>query len=219
MVGPSVLQVLSFMGKSALNTAKSRSVVPQMAVGGVLGGLTSDSDSPTNKFKDIVSGAAMGGVIGLGARILPRNMTDLQRIGKFSKSMYTTYSDFERMGIGPLSATKLLAGSAIQVGKFAIEHPFLTAGTGIGLYAATNRNIQFDQQSSPTIHGLSVGTSFNMRTNVNQLAMGLDTLNQGEVSPMRTSIPVIPKRERDYSNLMQSTTGLVQGLHNGRHGG
>jgi hypothetical protein len=210
-MGPigSIAWGISSLAKAGYNISTKGRVLGQAALGAGIGALTSDSDSATNRFYDILGGATYG-AIGGGVFHALKNPTSRRMLGQASRWAGQIY--------GP-GAWRAAVGGAIGAGKFALENPLTTLGIAGGLYAlAGSPDIQADQQSSVLFHGRSVGLSANMTTDFNQQALALDTMNIGNISPMRSiSTPVKPMSDSQYS-FMYSTQGLTLGLHNSRHG-
>jgi hypothetical protein len=194
------------------------------AVGGILktpfkGGLASRT----------LLGAGVGGTVGAfrGDVTGEGRMQEIFKHAALGALGGATWHGAARFGPGMLKAgwkPALRAGWAGTKGvgraaRFAWRHPLATVGgvaaVGGGLYAANNLGPQGGTPSmSPTLAG-QVAMSYNQRAIAAQEMMG-------GVSPMGFvgSAPEFYQyqQQRAYrERLYDSTTGLVQGLHRGRH--
>lgn len=90
-----------------------------------------------------------------------------------------------------------------RAGIFAVEHPLLVGGIAAGgmgaAYAANYRPLS--------------GTTMNVNMDQQALAANELTLGTGSITPAFGN-PLLPPT---YQRLINSTTGLVQGMHRGRH--
>jgi len=100
-------------------------------------------------------------------------------------------------------AAPSLAKFGMQTAGFAVRHPYLVAG-GVGAGLAFNAAPTF---SSPTMN------DYYMKSTYNQEAIAAEAM-QGGVMPTGNIITGAQIRNQ---RLAQSTFGLVQGLHQGRH--
>jgi len=101
--------------------------------------------------------------------------------------------------------------SLFKAGRFAFEHPLVVGGIAGGAIGAQGIMAYGGQPlASPTLSGVSMNPDYN------QQAMAAEELGGG-VSPMTMMGPAPQMVGRMQAGMMGSTTGLVQGLHNGRH--
>ncbi len=94
---------------------------------------------------------------------------------------------------------------------FAAKHPIGTATTAVGLYGATQYNFS-PMGTSPTMSGARVNTEYH-RQNV-----AMDEMTMGGASGLGMVGTGPQMMNRFHRTLQQSTEGLTQGLHRGRHG-
>ena len=132
------------------------------------------------------------------------------------------------LGVGSsmLSARGIL-GSGIGAGKvalkgigFTIRHPQLVAGgvaaaaLGPGLVMSTMGG---QNGVSPSLSGVNVNTSYN------QQMIAAESMMMGGISPMggvgtQQQFTEMQQRRTQNQRMMNSTYGLTNGLHRGRHG-
>jgi hypothetical protein len=189
-------------------------------IGGVYGGLSSDSNNLNNRLGDVFTGMKKGALIGGAAGVgvsMARNP-----IGT-AKNIKSMYQPGMAKGLGKLGAAGLKAG------RFAAENPRLTLGlgaAGIGAYSMNN-----SLTASPTMSGETTDQNYqgqslaavSLRSEfTGNAAIGTAPEMQGNfeyattVDKMRESgTNFASNRMRNFSN---STNGLVQGLNRGRHG-
>lgn len=118
-------------------------------------------------------------------------------------------------GKGALGASNVAAGGLMKAGTWAFEHPVMAAGigaAGVGGVAYMNRDTP-----SPTMTGATM-----MNVNYNQQAIMADQMMTGGMRPGQYGTghigPAPQMMGRMHRSMMQSTYGLTQGLHRGRHG-
>ena len=168
-------------------------------------------------FMDII-GLGATAVFGLGVGIKTLGPIMAPTLKKIASGGFKTASFAARQGIAPItkgaartmpwavgSASKL----AFKTGKFALRHPYMTAGAiGAGAYLATEKS----PYESPSMTGKLDGVRLSARFNEEQMAA--DALNQSGVAPMGGIVSGAAMRNQ---RLMESTYGLTQGLHRSRH--
>lgn len=117
-------------------------------------------------------------------------------------------------GKGLWGAGKKAAGPAGRGLKgaawFALEHPVMTLGAGAAAFGGWSY-LQSDTPS-PTMTGAT------MNVNYNQQAIAAQELQMGMISPSGMVGTAPQMMGRMHRAMMQSTYGLTQGLHRGRHG-
>lgn len=160
-----------------------------------------------SKNKEVIGGAAIGGVIGgifgddaLGGALKGAAVGGLGTLA--GQALARPGIKFAKFA-GPLgwSATKTGWGAA----KFAIRHPYMTAGAvGTGAYLATHKS----PYESPSLSGVT------MRSKFDEEQMAVQSLQESGVAPMGGLVSGAAVRNQ---KLMESTRGLVQGLHASRH--
>lgn len=118
-------------------------------------------------------------------------------------------------GVGKITAQmapwamKGTGSLAFKAGRFALRHPYMTAGAiGTGYYLAT----QSSPYLSPSLSGQLEGVRLSSRFNEEQMAA--NALNESSVAPMGGIVSGAAIRNQ---RLMQSTQGLNFGLHRMRH--
>ena len=104
---------------------------------------------------------------------------------------------------------KSTASIGMRAGLLAAEHPGITASLAVGGLAASS---YMGGPSSPTMSGARVNVDYN------QQAIAAQEMGMGRISP-DSMIGPAPQMMGPMHRAMQSSTyGLVQGLHNSRHG-
>jgi len=126
--------------------------------------------------------------------------------------------EFERRAaaLSPIGKT---FNTGLQAVTGMIKHPFITlgvAGGAAGAYAMSQ------QSSSPTLRGdiqrAQQGLTSNMRIDYNTQMLAAETMRESGVAPMGT-LGTVPQMMGPMQKTFQnSATGIVQGLHRGRHG-
>jgi len=166
-------------------------------VGGAAGFATSEANTLTQRFQDTGKGAMMGAAAGA---FVPGSAA-----GIYSK-LWKNKSALAKKGWG---ATKM-AGKAAA---FALENPLLVGGVAGGLYGASRVLGKFSGQtlSTPTMEGAAVNANYD------QQAMQSEEMRSMFVNPPGL-VGSAPEYQQQMSRLVNSTSGLVQGLHSGRHG-
>lgn len=160
-----------------------------MAVGGVAGALSSDSNTPTGKFYDAMQGAALGGIIG--------GLTTKTALNAMFRNPWQRTKGLAKLGYGTAS-TGLKLGAA--AGGFAIRHPGITtlaAGTALAGGALMTSGPS-GGSSSPEALAIMAAKNNSSSTG---FALGM------AANP----------RQAAKEMFMESAFGLVQGLHRGRH--
>jgi hypothetical protein len=98
---------------------------------------------------------------------------------------------------------------AFQTGKFALRHPYMTAGAvGAGAYLATETS----PYESPSLSGRLDNTRLSASFNEEQMAA--EALNESGIAPMGGIVSGASIRNQ---RLMESTYGLTQGMWRSRH--
>ena len=154
--------------------------------------------------------------LGIGARALrPVAMPALKKIasGGFKAASFGL-----RKGILPFAretlktapwATKGIGSLAFKTGRFALRHPYMTAGAiGTGYFLTTEKS----PYQIPSLTGQLEGVRLSSRFNEEQMAA--DALNESGIAPMGGIVSGAAIRNQ---RLMQSTQGLNFGLHRMRH--
>lgn len=239
------------MGRSAFGAA----------VGGTIGFLGSDYNSPTLTADAAIRGALVGAITGFGTAMAPKVARGAYRanmaLGRrafnrtmvgprlptgtfFSNTGTGIFSRLARRGqVGPrlpggaFSSTDAIAdrmalgmspgasmlrgmtsgavgagGLAFRAGRFAFEHPLAVGAIAGGTMLAANAA---GMPSSPTMSGVE------MKANYNEQAMAAAELQMSGIAPMGM-VGSAPQMMGEINRaMMQSTQGLVQGLHRGRH--
>lgn len=180
-----------FAGRMAVGNVLQRSMLGA-TVGGFSGLVGSDAENATNRVGDIAKGALFGATIGAAAG----------RIPALGRSLWDNKQAFGKLG---LSAGK----HGLNMAQWVLNNPTATLMTvgGIGAaYAGMNAAVD---QSSPTMEGTAMNLTMNQ-----QAAQQQAVFNQfgGAVAPQQTVMPMAR-----YQQMANSTQGLVQGLHAGRH--
>lgn len=179
----------------------------RLLTGGIVGGLIGSMDqegenSPNSKLMNTLGGIGAGlGIAALTTRT-PWSMAarGLKRIIKPSGTLL-------RAGLST-ARTGLSAGSSIA--KFTLRNPSLAmgiAGVGLGLYALGT--------SGTGASGMSINNMSTIASNNNLSSTGFAPgMGAYAMQPVNQSFVESGK----YKNLANSTMGLTQALHRGRHG-
>jgi hypothetical protein len=132
--------------------------------------------------------------------------------GAFSRGEEQAMSVSYQFMQSPLAkGTRGLADMMATGGRFAVNHPYMLAGGALGGAAVMSYEGQGTglHQSSPTLEGAEMNTRYD------QQAIAAQELGQMGAG-LRGSYPMM---SGPWNRAMQqSTHGLVQGLHMGRHG-
>jgi len=105
-------------------------------------------------------------------------------------------------------ASPSLARFGMQAGAFAIRHPYATAGTiGAGMFLSSGVG------STPNVSPSLGARGEQMSMNINREAAAVEAMDTG-VMPTGSLTPGSVVRNQ---RLMESTYGLVQGMHSSRH--
>jgi len=167
-------------------------------------------------FIDIL-GLSGAGALGLGIGIRAFNPIIAPLLGKTASLGFKTASFAVRkalipstVGVGrripPLIRPTLSLG--MKSARFVMRHPYLTAGAvGAGVYLATNKSPYDSPSEDATM-------SSRMRTNLNEEQIAIESLSESGVAPMGGLVSGKAIRNQ---RLMQSTSGLVQGMWRSRH--
>ena len=177
------------VGSLAIGGAPGRMLLGG-AIGGTYGYASSDANSETNLVKDAFRGAAIGAGIGGASRLIS------PAVNFTSQGMKTSGFPVvgKTLGLG-LTGTAAGVGAigvgiGVNVGKFVLNHPFLTAGTigtvaaGYGitdelLYDQTRTDIYGDERRLQTMQGSPVssitgtGSQRALIDSTNKLVFGL----------------------------------------------
>ena len=184
------------MAKTAVSGGIGGRIALGAGVGGVVGAFRNDYNKGSTRAGDILSGMTGGAMMGAGAwgasKLLP----------KAPGALWKT-------GIAGAKALPGISKTAFKAGRFAMEHPLITAGAVGGVWGASS---YMDRQyASPTISGADVNVDYN------QQAMATQELTQGQISPMGNIGPAPTMMGPMHRAMQQSTEGVVQGLWQGRH--
>jgi len=111
------------------------------------------------------------------------------------------------------------AAAPTQMLSSIVNHPYLALG-GVGIAAATYAGVT--SPASPTLSGdverAQKGLNATTKVNYNTQAMAAHTLRESGVAPMG-AMGTVPQMMGPMQQAFQkSTSGVVQGLHRGRHG-
>ena len=209
---------LSFLAKAMLGGGGRRMMTGAIA-GGLYGGLSSDSNTATGTFRDVMGGALVGLGIGAattrtamslagagikGAMRLPHTMRaakaarglgagpfEALSFGHYAATHSSGFKNFTE-GLRGLGNVGLSIGKAgTRMAKFAIKNPKTSLALAGGTVGLTALAMSGPGESSMSAEAM------------NTYAASLGTPSTGVVGPM-------------FEN---STQGLVQGLHRGRHRG
>lgn len=203
----SFMNVASPVMKMAAGGAAGR-----MALGGIVGGLYGAVTNPYNNGNGtagwIARHAAYGAAIGGLSRLVTPSVRIVEEAGKrrlATSGMPLLFRGAKSAGKGAGS----LASMAMTGAGIAMAHPAATVGVIGGLMALNS--FQYDPQSSPIANNRA-------RASVSTIAIQneqnmIDQMNAG-IQPAGGMMGGSSLRAQ---RLYQSTFGLTQGLHAGRH--
>jgi len=108
------------------------------------------------------------------------------------------------------SAGKGVGKAGLGLASFAIQHPVGLAAAGGAAYGLAYAT-RLAGPGSPTMRGAKVNTQYDRQ------AIAACEMNEGVLAPtgMVGTMPMMARPMQDA--LQNSTNGLVQGLHRGRH--
>lgn len=140
------------------------------------------------------------------------------------EAMRRSIGPFTAFGSSPMGfATRKFGKAGAKVGRgggkyfskaamFALEHPIATGGIiGGGVIAGKLSGVTEDPFISPTMTGVKVNTKYD------QQAIAASELQASMISPIGAVGSAPQMMGNMHRTMMQSTGGLVQGLHRGRH--
>lgn len=172
------------------------------AVGGIVGGIASDSNTGTGWATDVARGALLGGAIGVGGAAIGAR-------GIARKAAKAAGKE------GPRGLISLLGSGLWKGGKL--------AGKGaIGTGKAVWNNLKWINKNPGKFGGLVVGgVAAGALAMSGPADVGRSASQMAQVAEMsgRPSTGFEPGQGADRYSFEQSTQGLVQGLHQGRHRG
>lgn len=199
---------MGFFGKALMGGVKGigkltlggggRRMVTGAAIGSIYGGATSEANTPTGIFRDMIGGAAIGiGAGALTARSLWMKSRPASLRGLFNSPVAKGVKGAARLGMG---AGKIGLRAGFGAIKFTARHPYAAlgiAGAGYGMYALGN--------SGPGQSGMNEKEMAAIARMHGGPSTGFDI-------GMGTS-----RRQNSRQMFMESTFGLTQGLHASRH--
>lgn len=168
-------------------------------VGGLYGGLTSESNLAKNTFGDTIAGALTGAGIGFGVSVLP----SVAKWAISERGVQAINKAVVGMGYPALRGAKNVGQGVLN---FILNYPSISIAAGLGGLG---------------LYGLA--SSGYGQTNASTRAMSAMAIQRGTNSalPMSQGANYIQStpgyRPAKYRMLEESTNGLVQGLHHGRH--
>lgn len=215
------------------------------AIGGATGFLTSDADNMNIRMREAANAAVFGGFAGLGANMMrraawkrvPKSWAEFKGTGKdiwgtakggWQGMMAKGRARAEKVWGKDLAKAPISEGWAsfhysslgrtmrapLRVGAFAVQHPFITAGVIGG--AAAGYGAMQSTASSPSLQGRV--TDVEMGTQYNQQLMATEAMREVGIAPMGVIGTPREMMGPAHGQFMNSTHGLTQGLHRGRHG-
>lgn len=219
MIGKGFKGVGTPLGKLAVGGAPGRMFLGGIA-GGIAGGITSDRNDPTNRASDIFRGAFLGATLGGASRMFTPGVKFTSSGMKYLPSGIGSAVAGVGMGNIARGAGTLVSGTArvaraggsaiLSVAKAAYRNPRLTTYGVAGIAGGAMTLNAIDNYRSRS-HILE---NSEMRTSMQQEMNMLDQMNSG-LAPMGGLVSGKSVRNR---HLMDSTMGLVGGMHRGRHG-
>lgn len=191
----------SGVGRKAITMPLAR-IGGGMVLGGAIGGIASDSNTGTGVAADVAKGALLGGAVGtvgaaIGARGLAKEVAAIRGTGG-SRSAWDLTKAAGKGLLGVAKGADNLAGAAIpkvaNTLKWINKNPGKTGALALGATAAV----------------ALAGSGGNVNRSGRQMA---------EVAEMegRSSTGFEVGQGADRYAFQESTSGLVQGLHQSRH--
>ena len=209
MIGKT-LRAVGMIGSSAIGSGFGKNIFKRAAVGAVGGSIygfaSSDSYSATGQFMDTMRGATLGAAalgLGVGAvRGAPGAIRRSYQSGRLKEAGKMLWG-----------GSKMATNAGFKIGGFALKHPVATAAIAGGGYMAATGVGMGQPMSSPTLEGATVDTRYD------QQMMAMSELQQSAAAVAPTGqVGTAPMMMGPYHRALQrSTSGLVQGLHRGRH--
>lgn len=196
-----------FVGQTALGAA-THSVGSRVALGAVAGGLygamSSDRNSSSGRFNDVIHGAGLGMGFGLAAGIP----------GLAVKAAFHAPS-FARAAVRGAAAT--VGGVAAEGGIWALNHP--KTMIGLGATAAWLAHDKTPYYSVMNDQNVQLRSTLNREADMMSDLQG--ALPRGGAGNYEgnslVGMPATAIRQQPQRTFMQSTVGLVQGLNSRRH--
>lgn len=218
---------MSFMGAAMWGVGTAGSLAKgallggtarRMAIGGVGGGLygamTNDRNDAEGAMGRVARMAFLGAGLGAGSRLLTPSLKN----GKLSGMPLGWKAAGSLTGGGIRGAMGVADKAATAVG-WSLRHPLAAGGIVGGAYALGEMNrtpydspLAHSSLNQPIVWHGDEGRGYNNR--ISRESAMLDQMNSG-VAPMSVSSSGTQMR---HQRLQQSTFGLTQGLHSGRHG-
>lgn len=183
-----------------------------MAIGGLYGIVTNDYNDPEMAMGRVARLALYGGALGAASRLL----TPAFKNGKFSGMPLAAKMAGSFAKTAPGMAASLFDNGMTAVG-WSLRHPVMAGSIAAGSYAAYqyNKTPYSSSLAQSTVNQAFVDVDnsgmYNKMNNENEM---LQRMSSG-VSPMGLSSSGAQLRNQ---RMLQSTMGLTQGLHSGRHG-
>ena len=217
------------LAKGVFNLAKGSTgrLALGAGIGAISGFATSDKYDIDNRLHDTFRGAMIGAGIGAGVNI---GISGTKFLGKGlgraaifrDQPFRPTDMDFISRGIfkGVGAARKISGGRALKLASntalFAAEHPIAALGIAGGVWGghkALGRLTRTDRfERSPTLSGVGVSAEYiNQQSAIEDITGGTGSIGGGMVGIAPVMI------DQYHRALEQSTYGLVQGMHRGRH--
>lgn len=206
-------------------------------IGGMYGYGTSDANTATGNMSyatgGAIYGALAGSVLGGGAALARAGFRAGKNIYKDPTGVINTFNKYDTKVSGWLNrkadylennAESLATrgyefgvrqlNRAIGAGEYIINHPVASAAmAGGGIAGVMAMNETFSDAPSPTLSGARVDMNYDRQ------ALAAEEMNMGGASPSGSVGTFQQFSGGRMGRLQQSTYGLVQGMHRGRHGG
>lgn len=213
------------IGKAAL----VGSAPTQIAIGAGVGAITGAAQGWD--INSAIEGAGKGALLGtIGAGMFAGAQRSALPVGKAAGNWLFKQGGARKLGVAGFNVTKNVGRGALGVTKFAANHPLLSGAT-VGtvlvgpsvMDSVSNGYVQTFQ--SPTIEGAEVNTRYDQQVIAAAELGQIGTGAVGSAPEMRQSFEYANwmqqvgsmVRESPAGRMAQSATGLVQGLHAGRH--
>ena len=184
------------------------------AAGGMYGAVAGDYETGTMRLNSMAHGALLGASAGALAGILPRQGAQFAK--DFWSKLPAAWAARQRVASGAMNLADKSLRAGGSIAGFAINHPYATGGilAGAGGAAAMGMS-EFNRPfMSPTLSGAPVNSDYDQQA-IAVANMQSGVLPSGQMGTLPQMAPsMMSPAKQDFQ---QSTDGLVQGLHQGRH--
>ena len=183
----------------------------RMAVGAGVGAIAGYAGSDSNIAENRLGSAFKGAMLGAGIAGAP---SGIMKIKNSPSARSFIGKSLTRGGKDLFSGAMSAGRGALKAGDFALRHSTPLGLAGIGIAGASGFAGRNDNQtlSSPTLSGARVNTNYGQQEyTAAGMRSGTGMAGTGRIGSIQSMSQPMRRAMRD------STGGLVQGLHRGRH--